>query len=211
MPFARKLVVRWDLPGTDPAQVGIHFAVPGPADQEGAVETAFDAFWQELRTFYPAQVVLGEYRWYGRADSFPFGETDWGDSFRVIDRNLAGFATANVCPLEAACCITLGMPSVARRNQGRIYLPPPGVNALVSDGRWASGFLSVVSGEWDDFDAACRAAGYWIVVRTTKGAPPPPLGLRPTQFRVDNNPDTQRRRGHKLWTSRLVTTAEPMP
>lgn len=203
---AKKLVVRFELPSTDPAQIGIHFAAD-PVDQEGDVEVAFDALFDAIKTWYPATVKVDRYTWYGRAAGFPQGETDWGDAFRDIQRNAPGVASAAVLPLECAAVVTLGLPSVVRRNQGRVYFPPPGTNALASDGRFATGFTSALATAWDAFDAATFALGYEIRIRTTKGAPPPAYGLRPTEWRVDNNPDTIRKRGHKLWSDRQVRTA----
>lgn len=194
-----KVFIEWELQADDQRQCGLVMTAD-PAADEGAAETAFDAFWASLKAVYMPETKLVGYRWYeGPSGDFP--NIEWGDTFRVTPRSVPGTAIAPHKQLPPQCSIVLTwlMPIDQKRHRGRIYLPAPSTEAMDGAGR------IMHPGDWADTTAelldALVAASFQPAVYAHTGPGGAGAALSIPRVRVDNVFDTQRRRGYEASTN----------
>lgn len=120
--------------------------------------------------------------------------------------NLTSAPTGSGMPPEVALCLSFqgarqsGVPQARRR--GRVYLPFPLASAGGTDGRPAAGTITTAVGLGQALLTASDSAGTWTWMTFSTVAP----GYATvTDGWVDNEWDTQRRRGRKA-TSRTTFT-----
>lgn len=204
MAVFRKLQIRWGRTGADVA-VSHQWFRADPADQEGAVEALLDTWWNAIKDRFTDDTALWEYRWYFAGDPPPFPPADWGPADRFTPRDLGGTATGNPLPPQCAVVVTKTLPAPFRRNQGRFYLPNPAVSFVDGTGRLDSATVTDFANATKTLYDGCEALGYYPCIIAKH------LGENavyfPRSIRIDNDIDTQRRRGHD--TSTFTETRVP--
>lgn len=107
----------------------------------------------------------------------------------------AGSSAAACLPYEVSCCVTLESGYTGRGGKGRFYLPPWGVNAMGTNGKFSSGFTT--GGQMTALPGRLMhvAAGAWSasVVSKTHGQ-----ARHITRVTVGQVPDSQRRRRNQV-------------
>ena len=193
MAVFRKLVVRFVRGTADVAVFQNHFRAD-PADQEGAVEGLWDAWWEAIRQHFTPGVMLSEYRWYFAGDPPPFHPDEWGPADRQQPRVLFGTSVSNSLPPQCSIVVTKGLGAPAARHQGRFYIPHPSVATVDATGRLQAAVVTGIAGATKTLYDACKALGYQpcILARVQES----PAVYHPSFIRVDNDVDTQRRRAH---------------
>lgn len=116
----------------------------------------------------------------------PFGNFTWG---------------VNAAPTEVSLCMSYqaarqsGVPQARRR--GRVYMPPMALNALGADGRPDVNVIDIINTAADTLLDASEAAADWDWIQYS------PTDLQMSDIDngwVDDEFDTQRRRGRKATT-----------
>jgi len=167
----------------------------------GAVEDFYGA----LATMYPETVKSTGHSWklYDMDDPEPRTPAAIG----TFDFPVS--TSGNPLPPEVAMVMSFQAPPESGINQGRrrgrIYLGPLGVTNLGNDGRPASGRITQLKNAGEDLQDASDAASDWVWCVYSRAQVAD--GENPVSFVesgwVDNEFDTQRRRGWKA-TSRSV-------
>lgn len=134
------------------------------------VETAFDAYWTTLKTFYNPSYKLSEYVWRADGPAFrPFGSS-LSPTLRRTARAVAGTSAAQQLPPQIAISVTEttgaqftvedveGVGTQIRNRWGRFYLPAPGVD-LSADGRLVATAQTTIANATETFYEACVSAG----------------------------------------------------
>jgi hypothetical protein len=206
----KRLVATWAQVGNDERQCTFDYNVPSGIDAEADIEAAFDTLWSNLKHYATGNVTLTEFRWYGAEPNPPAVGGDWGDTFRVIGRNVPGDAQTmltgvapNLLPPQVAVVVTERLPAEFVRHQGRFYLPIGIANMLDGGGRITTAVVDDITARCVTFYNAAITAGYMPSVIGSAG------GVRavyPVQeLRVNNNWDIQRRRGFEQHTYQKIT------
>ena len=170
-------------------------------------ESGTSAFLGQLETFYKAIVTLYPsyitqsghgmkvYRVSDPVPRAPIADTTWA---------FTGAPTGGSIPLE--CCMVLsyqaeqvsGVPQPRRR--GRVYLGPMKSTGFEADGRLAAALMTVVRNAADALLDASKASATWKWSTHSRVLA---TGDEVLSGWIDNEPDTQRRRGREA-TSRLT-------
>jgi hypothetical protein len=184
----RKLTVSWTrTPATgviqDAAMTTHHFVnltggIPDASWTSGdysAVETAFDAYWNALKSYYSPQYKLAEYLWRADGPAFrPFGSS-LSPTLRITPKSVVGTSTSTGLPPQCAITVTEttgatyvvedveGSGAQIRNRWGRYYLPAPAV-IVMNDGRLSSGAQTDLANATETFYEACVTAGLHPVV-----------------------------------------------
>lgn len=116
-------------------------------------------------------------------------------------------------PTEVALCMSFHAPPVSglpqARRRGRIYVGPLNTTYVASTGRPDAALISLIAkagrDALDDFD---DIAGIDWAVHSTKGAEGE--GVAVTAGWVDNEYDTQRRRGREATTRTIFNSVAPL-
>lgn len=118
--------------------------------------------------------------------------------------SLSSNPSGTALPPEVALCLSFQAPKmsgqVQARRRGRIYFGPFNTAAIGTDGRPISGLVTALSAVGDGIIVASGATSWnWA----THSSYSPTTGLAVDNGWVDNEFDTQRRRGRE-WTTRTV-------
>lgn len=198
MAVHRKLQLRFGRTNADVAVLHQYFW-GATADHEAAIEARLDTWWGAIKSLFTDDTALWEYRWYFAGDPPPFPPADWGASDRRTARDVGGTATGNPLPPQCAVVVTKVLPAPFSRNQGRFYLPNPAVSQVDGDGRLASSAVTTIADATKTLYDGCETDGYHpIIIARHEGVN---AVYYPTKIRVDNDIDTQRRRGHDTASS----------
>lgn len=179
----------------------LHFTCPNPTADLPAIETAVTAMYQNMNTFLSSLITPSTwtYKWFDLDDPKP----------RVPVRttlNTGPAATGtDAAPPEIAMCISWkaapasGFPAGRLRN--RIYIGPLSKSGLDTNGRPTTTLVTNLVNSADGLLTASQAAGWeWIVFSGTEVAAGFPGVFAISSGWVDNEFDTQRRRGRRPTT-----------
>jgi len=162
--------------------------------------SALRTFYSDIRTMYSTVVAQNGHgiKVYDMSDPEPRAPIS-EQTF-----NFTSPLSGNPLPTEVSLCLSFqaeklsGVPQARRR--GRVYIGPLNTSGLATDGRPASGIVTQLSGAGDALLTLSGAPGTWdwsVYSPTLGGTAIVNNGW------VDNEYDTQRRRGRKF-TSRTV-------
>lgn len=117
----------------------------------------------------------------------------------VIDSTIATFADAGAgvggtTPLQCSICVTLQTGLAGSRNRGRLYLPPPDITALQTNGRLDAGAFTGLNAGFTAWKNSLIGDGFTPVVvsRSTSA------NIVVNNIRIGSVVDTQRRRRNDL-------------
>ena len=160
--------------------------------QAGAVESALDTFYETVGPFMSNQITgAARIKWYDRADAKP--RVPWRDTAITFP------VAASSLPLEVALVLSFQAAPVsgspAARRRGRLYIGPLGQNALSNTtGRPTTGLIDAMATAAAALRLASDATADWSWA-VWSGVDSAAREV----FRgwVDNDFDTQRRRGQQ--------------
>lgn len=123
---------------------------------------------------------------------------------------IVGGASGSMMPPEVAACISLRAPISGRTGRGRVYMPALSAGAAAAAGTIGSStrtaFANAMATLIDDLDDAPGAEEYGPIVMVTSAGKA--TGVRPSEVRVGDHYDAQRRRQHQaLETYTTVSVA----
>lgn len=127
-----------------------------------AAEARLNTFWTSVKTEFPDELVLSQYRWYRMRFADPMTDlkrfADSGPAVRITTSGVAGTSTAESLPYQVAVSVTL--KTADRKHWGRIYLPAPSRTAISGSaygrldstrvGNIATPAGVLLNGLWDD-------------------------------------------------------------
>jgi hypothetical protein len=166
---------------------------------EGFIAEVFN-FYNAIRGSFSNLVTLGghQFKAYRYADPpprAPFFESTWA---------LATTPTGAPLPTEVACCLSFegvqASGQIQARRRGRVFIGPLATSVMGADGRPTTSSITNLGAAAKDLFDAGLLAGDWrwsVFSRANNSGIPVDAGW------VDNEFDTQRRRGRKA-TSRVV-------
>jgi hypothetical protein len=186
-----KFVPRWSLQGDDVRQIGLA-GLAEPGVDEALVEARFDTLWESLKPYYPEELTLDGYAFY-EGPVRDGNHWEWGDAFRLTDRNVAGTSNLPMLPPQCAVVVSFPMGTVHKRHRGRVYMPTPGIFSLSGAGRFLH--HSEFADAWKVFLDGCAADDWHPSVLAWVNGVKSMLSI--TEIRVDDVFDTQRRRGYE--------------
>lgn len=165
-----------------------------------AVATAILNYWNDVKAYFSASFSLARVK---TALIAPDGSYAYPSSIYSLASPLAGGGSAATsCPPEVAICTTLRAPVLGRRGRGRWYSPPPTLQASTSDsGKVLAGLRTILVNKgktmMDAFNAVGTGATDYAPLIAVASATSPTM-IRPTQLRVGDHFDAQRRRQHQV-------------
>lgn len=192
----------------DVATNTLYFQTPegtSEATALSAIDVRLDAFYAVMNGLWSKVVIApGTYKVYDMADPTPRTPVGLGTVPLVFTP-----AALNM-PEETAMCLSFQAAPVSgasqARRRGRIYLGPLSLNATTQPSgagfvQWASAVRTTVSNGAAAMANTTTNAATWVVYSPTNGTAHPVANGW-----IDNQPDTQRRRGHKtvgrtLWAA----------
>jgi hypothetical protein len=121
---------------------------------------------------------------------------------------LAGTSSTGTTPPEVALAVSLRAPVIGRRGRGRIYVPALGLTGLAADGTVSSAAQSAFAAAMvtlvGNLDNPPGVEDYGP--RTSVMSATSTTAVRPSQVRVGNHFDVQRRRQHQVAESYATST-----
>jgi hypothetical protein len=178
-----------------------------------ACEAALDAFWNAVKPHYMPETRLVEYAWHRAGPAYDSPNSP-GPAVRRNPRLVSGTAGGTFVQLPHQVAVTVTERTMVRKRWGRLFLPAPSSNVVMSGGgRLTTGFLGVVADALADAYSAMLAEDIVPVVyspaqpsRTRRSGatlPAKPAGaLKVNTLQVDNVPDVIRSRRLKAVTAR---------
>jgi hypothetical protein len=162
--------------------------------QKTAIESAWQTFWNAIKSKCSADVGLQEFRWYGISLADPIG----GPPNRITTLTRNTGSSSLFGPLQVAETITLR--TALRKHWGRLYLPV--CPSAFGHGTFASGDVDLIANSFRTFIASCVTAQTTPVVYS----PSRQSVLSISQVEADNLPDIVRRRRPKNSTYKKIIT-----
>lgn len=176
---------------------------------DGEVTSSYAAFGNQLKTFYTAFLSnLPSYIEKNGHEIKVYKVSDPEPRAPVYEEvwDFIAAPTGNPLPLEVASCLSYqaapisGIPQARRR--GRVYIGPLNVNTIDTTGRISSAFRSSLAGAGQDLlDASNSSVTWkWSTHSRVLGT-----GAQVASGWVDDEPDTQRRRGRRPTTRTIFS------
>lgn len=176
----------------------LHFEVPDFTVQAPLIEAALNSMYQNFNTHLSSLITPSTwvYKWFNLADPEP----------RVPVRTTTGMGAlatgTTAAPPEVALCISFKAAAVsgfpAGRLRNRIYIGPLATGTIDTTGRPTSTAVTALANGADILLEASKAAGWdWVVFSPTQSSQGLVDSFPIESGWVDNEFDTQRRRGRR--------------